>query len=699
MNIKTLEITAGEIIRNRNDYSIFEVITLPEVFALGKSSIKFRVRDGSLLHNSAIGFIAEDYYGRRINYDVLDFVDENACRIIALDITKKTSAGIARVAFYGMMPNGRNAAMILQVPVDKSDVVAVAPMYVKSPTLTITEFSASVVGLEIPQVEDESDIGGSTFFDDPTYSSGTRRRFVDVNLGDTEYITSKNTAGGRSDTDVSKRFQELSYLDDGGRVVISGNTFYMDSSETFIKSSNSVFTRNMVGGRLTLKSYTTNIVEVLSDSYIKVYPPFGYRNEGGADFPLDSFSIPSGSVRIEYNDAVVTDTGSLVKESFLKMRFDGINPDSGDLSGIEVLGKAVGSMNPPQVLTDVGITKQSVLVDDTRVFIDPETGGRFGKIGSDLLDFEFDTYWTTTAVTASINSPKSLNFARGVVLDMATGDSKITTVGSYGFRKGSIYRLSAKFNIVSAADDQNSIYITIPDREVRTNEREGLPNNYNEFLLGRGVLDSEVIFAKSLTSGSVVVDELFEFTGDDDGQVEVLFDSNRSVIQMEYIDIEVDSERHRPCDSYVAIIPLKGQPTNSEHNFTARFKSSHGLYSNTKVDVGGFMVTGQEVSVSGSIQTLTYDSGSGELTISGGNTVIIRPGTTGIDDAHEILYFTGSASTTWSSSHSLGKIPSIDIFTLDDGVYTHGRSTITTSTTSNVTVEFRYPQEGYLVLN
>lgn len=700
MNIKTLEIHAWDLIRNRNDYSTFEVIALPEVFALGKSSIKFRVRDGSLLKDSAINFIAEDYYGSRINYDVLDFIDENSCRIISIDITKKTSAGISRIAFYGTHPNGKYVAMILEVPVDKSDVVSNAPLFVSAPTINITEFSASITELEVPQIEDENDVSGNTLVDDPTYTSNTRRRFVDIDAGDMTYVTSKNTSGGRVDTDVSNRFQEMSYLDDGGRVVVSGKVLYMDSSETFIRTSNNTFNRSMVGGRLDLKSYSTNILEVLSDTHVKVYPPFGYRNDGDLDFPIPSFDIGSGSIRIEYNDDIITNTGSAVEESFIKMQFDGITPSSGDLRTIEILGKAVGSLDSSKVIAEISIDNQSVLVDEGRIFIDPLEGGRFGRIGSDLLDFEFDSYWATNSIVASVNAPKSSNFTRGVVLDISSsGDPKISTIGSYRFREKSIYKLTAKFNVVSNASGSNSIYVTIPNRSVRINERDKLPNNYNTFLSSRGISNDEVLFTRSIESGSVVVDELFEFNGDDDGQVEVHFDSKDTIIQMEYIDIEIDSETHRPCNSYTAIIPLKGLLRNSEYNFNTKFKSSHGLYSNTEVGVNGFKVVGQDVISSGSFQTLSYDSGSGELSISGGNSVVIRPGGGSLGDLHEVLYFTGSASTTWSSVHSLGKIPSINIFTLDDGVYTHGRSTIADATTTSVSVEFRYAQRGFLVLN
>ena len=702
MKIKTLEITAGHIIRSQFDYSIFEVITLPSVFALGKSAIKFRVRDGSLMQDSAIGFVAEDYYGRRISYDVLDFVDENACRIVAIDITKKTAAGISQIAFYGTMPSGKYAAMILKIPVDKSDVVAIAPMYVKAPAIILTEISASVVNLEIPQIEDESDLSGGTMIEDPTYPMGTRRRYVSLDMGNAEYQTSSNTSGGRNSTDVSKRFQTLSYLDDGGRVAIAGKVLYMDSSETYIKSQYKIFTRDMVGGRLVFKEFETNIIEVLSDRCIKIFPPFGYTDTESTS-QAAKLSDFSGIVSVEYNDDVITDTTGSVVEGFLKIEYEGINPDSGDLSTIEVLGKGVGSLNPPQVIADIPIASQSVLIDEGRDFVGADSGGRFGKIGSDLLDYDFFTYWVETGIDVSVNSdPKkgrTTGFHRGVALEMMSEQSKIATVGSYRFRKGSVYRLTARFSIVENVKNDNSVYITIAGKDVRTNEKVDLPHNYNEFIANQGIKNTEVIFAKSVNSGSIVVDELFEFNGTDDGQVEVHFDASASVVQMEYIDIEVDSENHRPCNTYTAIVPIKGLLNSAEYNFTSKFKSSHGLYSNTEVEVNGFMVSGQESQIpSGSLQTLAYDSGSGELSISGGNTVIIRPGAA-TGDANEILYFTGSASTSWISSHSLNKIPSIDIFILNDGLYSHGRSTIVESSTTDVSVEFRYPQRGFLVLN
>jgi len=64
-------------------------------------------------------------------------------------------------------------------------------------------------------------------------------------------------------------------------------------------------------------------------------------------------------------------------------------------------------------------------------------------------------------------------------------------------------------------------------------------------------------------------------------------------------------------------------------------------------------------------------------------------------DIHSRYNFT-SASTVWEAIHNIGKIPSLQCFTID-GEQMEGD--VLENTTTKFRVEFNYDQAGYVILN
>ena len=335
----------------------FQINEFPLRLTAGKNLFKLRGHPTNLKVGGPIGLEILDYNGNPIYYEIVDYIDEDKSRVIAIYIYTDTSPGDCTVTIIAEsnVINGEAAPQEWQgrpnvkwsrsVPVNPNVSNISEIIFESSPTVTVDE----IVGVQLNRI-----YSGSTQF--PIYTTGT------VN-----YFSYNNQPA----------------------IAITGGLFTSDMSTgtiTVATPSNPLPTPNFT---VSATPYISTIKKILSPTTALLDTEYtAYSSQSIASHTFTSFNNSTFSLAYEATPTYVATQNS---QSFAYIQVKGLDPATGDVSRIKVFTNNNGTVGSWELVNDVELTETEIFIANTASLY-PDT-----SIGLFTSQSIIDAYWSGVA--------------------------------------------------------------------------------------------------------------------------------------------------------------------------------------------------------------------------------------------------------------------------------------------------------------
>lgn len=409
----------------------FQISEFPNKLTAGKNLFKLRGHPTNLKVGGYLNIEVLDYNGDPIYHQIVDYIDEDKSRVVAIYIYEDTSPGDCVVTLTAEAVNvpqewqGRaNIKWMRQVPVNPNVSNDSEIIFETLPTVTITE----QVGTQL----DRTFPGGNQF---PTYSAGTVKYYLYNNQPAIELI------GGSFTSDMST-----------GTITVATPINALPTA-TYIPSTT---------------SYTSTIKKILSPSLALLDSMYTvYSSQSISAHTYSSFDASSYSLAYE---AAPTYTPTENSESFALIQISGLQPATGDVSRIKTFMNNNGQVGTWELINDIELTETEIFVANTASLY-PDT-----SIGSFTSQSIINTYWeahtyqgrtettapTLTWTTSSISNAMSIVSATDISAPNAVHAVQIKDAFKGIFIKDASYKITLDaLGIKSGTQDAKlSVYLS-----------------------------------------------------------------------------------------------------------------------------------------------------------------------------------------------------------------------------------------------
>jgi hypothetical protein len=335
----------------------FQISEFPTRLTAGKNLFKLRGNPFNLKVGGVLGIEILDYNGDPIYHEVVDYIDEDKSRVIAIYIYEDTSPGdctitlLAEAAIINGQPipqewqNKANLRWSRTVPVNPNVSNVSEIIFETIPEVTVQE----IVGVQLNRI-----YSGSVQF--PTYSTGQVR-------------------------------------------------YYSYNNQPAIELINGVFTSDMANGTITVATpitptptpnyavattpYVSSIKKILSpttallDTEYTVYSSQSISAHTYTEFAYSAFSLAY--------EATPTYIPTENSQSFAYIQVKGLDPATGDVSRIKVFTNNNGTIGSWDLVNDVELEETEIFVANTASLYPDESIGLFTS------QSVIDTYWSSSA--------------------------------------------------------------------------------------------------------------------------------------------------------------------------------------------------------------------------------------------------------------------------------------------------------------
>jgi hypothetical protein len=409
----------------------FQISEFPNKLTAGKNLFKLRGHPTNLKVGGYLNIEVLDYNGDPIYHQIVDYIDEDKSRVVAIYIYEDTSPGDCVVTLTAEAVNvpqewqGRaNIKWNRQVPVNPNVSNDSEIIFEKLPTVTITE----QVGTQL----DRTFPGGSQF---PTYNTGTVKYYLYNNQPAIELT------GGSFTSDMST-----------GTITVATPVNALPTA-TYIPSTT---------------AYSSTIKKILSpslallDSAYTVYSSQSISSHTYSSFDASTFSLPYEATPI-YSPTENS-------ESFALIQISGLQPATGDVSRIKTFMNNNGQVGTWELINDIELIETEIFVANTASLY-PDT-----SIGLFTSQSIINTYWeahtyqgrtetsapTLTYTTSSISNAMSIVSATDITAPNAVHVVQIKDAFKGIFIKDASYKitLDALGTKTSNIDAKLSLYLS-----------------------------------------------------------------------------------------------------------------------------------------------------------------------------------------------------------------------------------------------
>ena len=466
----------------------FQVSEFPDRLTAGKNLIKLRGNNSNIQSNTLLGTEILDYNGDPIYHEIVNYVDEDKSRVIAIYIYEDSAPGDATIILTAtatnVPPEWRN-----RTNVRWTRSVAVNPL---TPNISEIIFETEPIVTVSEQVAVQLDRQyASTQF--PTYSTGTVKY---ISQNDTPII---ELVGGIFTSDMQ-----------GGTLTVATPTNPLPVAKYPISSN--VYTA-------TIKKILSETTAVLDRNYVV------YTSQSLSSHIYRSFDASAYSIHYEATPTYVPTQNS---ESVAIVEIKGLEPATGDVSNIKVYASGKGTIGTWELVNDIILDETEIFVVSTSS-VDPDR-----NIGSFTDQTVIDTYWdshtyvgklettspTLTWTTQSLSN--AMDIIQVVDITAKNAVNVVQVTGSYAgnFVKDSAYKVTIDALATRSTTSSNRN----PKLYVYASGSAFIPattDYYNQELavnLGKRIGQLEV------TSDNTRIDDyVFNFTADQTGTGVLLF--------------------------------------------------------------------------------------------------------------------------------------------------------------------------------
>lgn len=335
----------------------FQISEFPTRLTAGKNLFKLRGNPFNLKVGGALGIEILDYNGNPIYHEVVNYIDEDKSRVIAIYIYEDTSPGdciitlLAEAEFINAQPvptewQGKpNIRWSRTVPVNPNVSNISEIIFETVPDVTVEE----IVGVQLNRI-----YSGSIQF--PTYTTGQVR-------------------------------------------------YYSYNNQPAIELTNGVFTSDMANGTITVSSpinptptpnytipttaYVSSIKKILSPTTALLDTEYiVYSSQSISAHTYTEFANSSFSLEYEATPTYVTTENS---QSFAYLQVKGLDPATGDVSRIKVFTNNNGTIGSWDLVNDVELEETEIFVANTASLYPDESIGVFTSQSI------INTYWSASA--------------------------------------------------------------------------------------------------------------------------------------------------------------------------------------------------------------------------------------------------------------------------------------------------------------
>ena len=414
----------------------FQITEFPVRLTAGKNLFKFQGNPTNLKVGSLLGIEILDYNGDPIYHEVVDYLDQDKSRVIAIYVYDTTSPGDCTVIITGEAVNIEGQ----QVTADWQNRTNVR--WTRScPVNPVTANESEIIFESLPTVLVSEQIGvqldrvypNNTQF--PTYSTGTITYFS-YNEQPAISIT-----GGQFDADMT-----------GGTITVS----------------NPINPRPTATYPISTTAYVSKISKVLSPSLALLETEYtAFSSQSVYIHTYDSFDASTFSIEYEATPTYVPTENS---QSFALIQIENLQPATGDIARIKVFTNNKGTVGTWELVNDFEL-------EDTEIFIS-STSSLFPdqSIGIFTSQSVIDTYWqphtyqngseitptTLQWITSSLSNAMLISSSINITAPNSVQVAQISSSYQGIFLKDSSYKISldALGTTNSATTAKLSIYLS-----------------------------------------------------------------------------------------------------------------------------------------------------------------------------------------------------------------------------------------------
>lgn len=349
----------------------FQITEFPLRLTAGKNLFKLRGHPTNLKLGGQIGLEVLDYNGNPIYYEIVNYLDEDKSRVIAIYIYTDTSPGDCTITIIAEsnVINGTSVPQEWQgrpnvkwsrsVPINPNVSNISEIIFESEPTVTVDE----IVGVQLNRI-----YSGSTQF--PIYTTGT------VN-----YFSYNNQPA----------------------IAITGGLFTSDMSTGTITVATPINPSPTPNFTISTTPYISTIKKILSPTIALLDTEYtAYSSQSIASHTFTSFNNSAFSLAYEATPTYVATQNS---QSFAYIQINGLDPSTGDVSRIKVFTNNNGTVGSYELVNDVELTETEIFIANTASLY-PDT-----SIGVFTSQSIINAYWSAAAYQSStVLTPPTLVF-------------------------------------------------------------------------------------------------------------------------------------------------------------------------------------------------------------------------------------------------------------------------------------------------
>lgn len=527
----------------------FQITEFPTRLTAGKNLFKLRGHPTNLRVGGVLNLEVLDYNGDPIYTEVVDYIDEDKSRVIAIYVYSETSPGDCTITLLAEAQTiqgapvpaewqGRaNVKWTRTVPVNPNITNDSEIIFAKTPIIDVSE----QVGVQLDRI-----YSGSQQF--PTYSTGQVRYF---SLNGTPAI---ELIGGQFTSDMST-----------GTITVSS-------------PSNPTPTPNYMA---VSAPYVSTIKKILSSTTAlldREYTVFSSQSI----FPHTYTEFAASAYSLTY-EATPTYVSTQNSQSFALMQIKGLDPATGDISRIKVYTNNKGTVGTWELVNDVELEETEIFVTATASLYPDQSIGIF------TTQSVIDTYWDaytysgkTTGIAPTLQwSTSSLNNAMVITSSVSITNQNAVFVVQNKSAYDGIFIATSSYKVtidalgtrdVDGLNPKLSVYISGSAVDYDTTDyfNQELPRT-----LGKRIGNLEV------TSDSQRFDDtVFNFETDHNGTAALLFVVESGKWQIADVRTTTDNDDGF-SPNYTRIRSLINTPhkANNQISFKVEYYNAAGVKS------------------------------------------------------------------------------------------------------------------------
>jgi hypothetical protein len=374
----------------------FQISEFPTRLTAGKNLFKLRGHPNNLKVGGVLAIEVLDYNGDPIYSEVVNYIDEDKSRVIAIYIYEETSPGDCTITLIAEAQNVNDTAVPTEwqgrpnvrwkrtVPVNPNISNVSEIIFDKLPQVTVKE----QVAVQLDRL-----YAAGQF---PVYTTGSVRYFL---------------------------------YNGQPAIELFNGSFNSDMKTGTITVATPINPTPTPNYTVSTTAYTSTVKKILSPSLALLDQTYTvYSSQSIFSHTYNAFDASAFSLSYEATPTYVATENS---QSFALVEIKGLEPATGDVSRVKVYTNNKGTVSTWEQVNDIELEETEILVTSTSSLFPDESIGTFVTQSTIDTYWEAHTYQGKTELTAPTLTWTTSSIDRAVLIDSATDITATTTVHTF----------------------------------------------------------------------------------------------------------------------------------------------------------------------------------------------------------------------------------------------------------------------------